>query len=701
VNLATEQARVDVAAPPPTLEALRQAVQSAGYEVVTAEAPPRPSSLAALSTLPARLILAIVLATPVVVVSMAHVEFPYRDLVLFLLSTPIQFWCGWPFLEGAWKRLRHGSADMNTLIALSTVSAYLASAAVTFSKPLSDPGGVVYFEAQASIVALVLVGRWIEERARGRASTAITRLLGLQPKTARIFYAGQEREIPIEKVEVGDVIVIRPGEKLPVDGVVTEGTSAVDESMLTGEPLPVSKRQDDRVVGGSLNTTGSFRYRATKVGKDTVLAQIIEMVQQAQTSKAPVQRLADRVSAVFVPAVLAVALMAGLGWLLSSAARGESLGAGIPDALNAFVATLIIACPCALGLATPMAILVGTGRGAELGILIRGGEVLEKASRIDVVLLDKTGTITQGKPTVTDIVPLGDVNKVEVLRLAASAEQGSEHALGQAIVRRAKSDGLTLARAEQFAARPGQGMEARVEGRRVLVGNKSLMEEVARVPSEEDTQARLAGVGRTPVFVAIDGRLAGLLAIADPPREHSAAAIAELKRQGFQVWMVSGDNEKTAQAIAKHVGIDRVFAQVLPDQKAGLVNQLQQEGRRVAMVGDGINDAPALAQADLGIAMATGTDVALEASDITLMRSDLRDVPVALELAHHTLKAIRQNLFLAFVYNTIAIPIAAAGLLHPMIASAAMALSDVSVVGNSLRLRGFGSARTGQSAVVK
>ncbi len=704
VNLALQQARVQFSNGPVPIELLSEAVRKAGYEVVSS-ATSRPETHSLWSDLRIRIGVAAALSLPVLILSMAEVRFAYRDLLFLLLSLPVQLWCGWPFLSGAWKMLKRRSADMNTLIALSTLSAFLYSAAVTLTKPPSDPGGHVYFEAQMTIILFVLIGRYLEDRAKGRASEAIRKLAGLQSKTARLFYGGEEIEVPLEKVETGDIVVIRPGEKIPVDGVVAEGTSSVDESMLTGEPMPVSKQPGDKVVGGTINTTGAFRFRTTRVGKDTVLAQIIELVQQAQTSKAPVQRLADRVSAVFVPIVLVIALVAAVGWLLLGHYQDQDLATALPAALTAFVATLIIACPCALGLATPMAIMVGTGRGAELGILIRGGEALEKAGRIDVVLFDKTGTITEGKPRVVETCFFppditGDLDPALVTDLVVSAERNSEHPLAQEIVRYYSEENRgrlqQVAQPDAFVALPGRGVWARIQGHEVLVGNRRLLEEKnveLNAAVEQELEHALAikmWKLSTEVFFAVDGRLQGFCRLADPPREGSAEAIAELRRMGPNAWMLTGDNQTTAQAVARQVGIDKVFAHVLPDQKASVVRKIQQEGQKVAMVGDGINDAPALAQADLGIAMASGTDIALEASDITLMRSDPRDVVVALKLARRTLRNIKQNLFLAFVYNVIAIPLAAFGLLHPMIASAAMALSDVSVVGNSLRLRKFG-----------
>ncbi len=696
VNLALQQARVQLENGEAPLEALHQAVRAAGYEVVSSERA-KPASGDA-GRLRARIAVAALLSAPVLVLSMAEVRFPYRDLLFLILSLPLQFWCARPFLAGAWKMLRHGTSDMNTLIALSTLSAFGYSAAITLAKPLSDAGGHVYFEAQMTIITFVLIGRFLEDRAKGRASEAIRRLMTLQPPNARIYYGGEEVEVPLEKVDVGDLVVIRPGERIPVDGTVTEGASAVDESMLTGEPMPVAKKAGDRVVGGSINTTGSFRFQATKVGKDTVLARIIELVHEAQASKAPVQRLADQVSAVFVPVVLALATLAAAGWLAWGFYQGREWMTSLPTALTAFVATLIIACPCALGLATPMAIMVGTGRGAELGILIRGGEALEKAGRVDVVLFDKTGTLTVGKPSVVETCFLppgvsGDP-EVEVLDLIVSVERRSEHPIAQEIVRYFSESKADL-QPEVFEALPGRGVWARIDGHEVAVGNRQLLEE-KKVLLNSAVDRELADAlaitlypASTVVFFAVDRRLQGFLRLADAPREHAAAAVNQLSAMGLEAWMISGDNQRTSEAVADQLGIKRVFAQVLPDEKAAMVKEIQAQGHRPAMVGDGINDAPALAQADLGIAMASGTDVALEASDITLMRSDPRDVAVALQLARQTLRNIKQNLFLAFIYNVVAIPLAAFNLLHPMIASAAMALSDVSVVSNSLRLRRF------------
>jgi len=614
--------------------------------------------------------------------------------VLFALTTPVVFWAGRRFYRGAWAGLLHGSSDMNTLIALGTGAAYLYSIVATVAPGLFERAGLpaaVYYEAVPMIIALILLGKMLEARAKGRTSEAIRKLAGLRPAVARVVRGGVEVDVPVEEVVVGEIVLVRPGERLPVDGRVVEGRSAVDESLLTGESLPVEKGPGDEVIGGTINGAGSFRYQATKVGRDTALAQIIRLVEEAQGSRAPIQRLADRIAGVFVPVVVALAVVAFVAWVVWGPEPGLLFG------LVSFVTVLIIACPCAMGLATPTAVMVGTGAGAERGVLIKGGESLETAHRIDTVVLDKTGTITEGRPAVVEIVPApgarwsGD----ELLRRVASLERASEHPLGAAIVEAARARGLALAEPREFVSAGGRGAEAEVDGARVVVGNPALMvERGVDVSVLADEAARLATEGRTPVYAAVDGVLAGLIAVADPVKPTSVEAVRRLRRLGIEVVMLTGDDARTAAAIAREVGIERVVAEVLPGDKAREVKRLQEAGRVVAMVGDGVNDAPALAQADVGIAIGTGTDVALEASDITLVGGDLNGVVTAIELSRRTMRVIRQNLFWAFFYNVLGIPVAAGVLypffgilLSPVVASAAMAFSSVSVVTNSLRLR--------------
>jgi P-type Cu+ transporter len=611
---------------------------------------------------------------------------------LFVLTTPVVFWAGRQFYKGAWSGLLHRSADMNTLIAVGTGAGYLYSVVATAAPGIFRRAGLpadVYYEAVVMIIALILLGKMLEARAKGRTSAAIRKLAGLQPRTARVVRGGAIEDVPIEEVQVGDVLVVRPGERIPVDGEVVEGRSAVDESLLTGEPIPVEKGPGDEVVGGTINGQGSFRFEARKVGRDTALAQIVKLVRDAQGTKAPIQRLADRISGIFVPIVVVIAIIAAVVWLLVGPAPSFIF------ALVSFITVLIIACPCALGLATPTAVMAGTGAGAERGVLFKGGESLETAHRLDVIVLDKTGTITEGRPAVVEVVAADGADPDDVVRLAASLETASEHPLAAAIVESARSRGLVLSDPTEFNAVGGRGAEAVVDGTLLFVGNGAFMTEQGLQPGVlGDAAERMAGEARTPVFVAADGRVLGVIGIADPVKPSSPDAIRRLKEMGLEVVMLTGDHRSTAEAIGRRVGVDRVVAEVLPRGKVEEIRRLQAEGRKVAMVGDGLNDAPALAQADVGIAIGTGTDVALEASDVTLVGGDLNGVPVALQLSRKTMRVIRQNLFWAFIYNVIGIPIAAGVLypffgilLSPVFASAAMAFSSLSVVSNSLRLR--------------
>jgi Cu+-exporting ATPase len=612
--------------------------------------------------------------------------------ILWLLATPVQFIIGWPFYKGAWTAFRHRNADMNTLIALGTSAAYFFSVVVTLFPEVIQRGGLkahVYFDTSALIIVLILLGRLLEARAKGRTSEAIKKLARLQPTTATVIRNGQEIQIPVEEVRAGDLLLVKPGERIPVDGTVKEGQSTVDESMITGESFPVKKKPGDEVIGATINQTGSFKFIATKVGQETMLAQIIKLVQEAQSSRAPIQRLADLISGYFVPIVISLAILTFIIWF------DFGPEPSLTRALLNFVAVLIIACPCALGLATPTAIMVGTGRGAEAGILIKGGEILETAHRLQVIVFDKTGTITKGHPEVVAIIPKEPFSAEELLFYAASAERHSEHPLGEAILKKAAALNLSLVEPEAFQAKKGRGIKTQVDGQNVLVGNFKFMDE-NKIDTNSISQpaARLASEGKTPVLVAVNNQLAGLIAIADPLKETSPPALKKLKKMGLKLMMLTGDNSRTATAIARQVGLDGVEAELLPADKVAVIKKLQQQGLKVGMVGDGINDAPALAQADVGIALGSGTDIAIEASDITLIRDDLWGVAHALELSQKTIRTIKQNLFWAFFYNTIGIPIAAGVLypffgllLNPILASAAMAFSSVSVVSNSLRLR--------------
>jgi len=609
---------------------------------------------------------------------------PWFNWLLLTLAAPVQFYVGWQYYVGAFKALRNGSANMDVLIAMGSSVAFLYSIPIT----LGWLGGHVYFETAAVIITLIRLGKFLEARAKGRTSDAIKKLMGLRARTARVVRDGVEMEVPAEDVQVGDFVSVRPGEKFPVDGVVVDGRSSVDESMLTGESLPVEKKPGDDVIGATLNKLGLIRFEATRVGRQTALSQIIRLVEEAQGSRAPIQKLADQVSAVFVPIVLLIAALTFLGWyFLGSAVPVNADVSGLTRALINMVAVLVIACPCAMGLATPTAVMVGTGKGAELGILFRTSEALERAGRIDVVVLDKTGTITRGQPAVTDVVSRG-MDENELLRLAASVEKGSEHPLGEAIWAEATTRNLTLSEPAGFRADAGHGVEAEVDGRSVMVGNLRMMSGrgLAMNGLEQEID-RLQAQAKTAMLVAVDGQVRGVIAVADTVKDGSAEAIRDLHALGLRVAMITGDNRRTADAIAGQVGVDTVLAEVLPDGKSDEVKKLQANGHIVAMVGDGVNDAPALAQADVGIAIGTGTDVAMAAAPVTLISGDLRGVTRAVRLSRLTLRTIKQNLFWAFFYNVILIPAAALGLLNPMLAALAMAFSSVFVVSNSLRLR--------------
>ena len=712
VSLATEQVLIDYTPALLDFEVLRSALEEAGYHLLPAlEESEGISSqtdeerhLKHLAQLKQKLILSGLISLVVMFLSMQSLfNIELKNVLLFVLATPVQFFCGWQFYRGAFNGFRHGYADMNTLIAVGTSSAYFYSIFATLF-PVGTPE--VYYDTSVMIITLVLLGRWMEARAKHSASSAIKKLMGLQPKTAHVERDGKELEISVEDLVVGDLVLVRPGEKIPVDGILINGQSSIDESMLTGESVPVEKKSGDEVIGASINKTGFFKMRVTRLGKDTLLAQIIHLVEQAQGSKAPVQRLADKIAAIFVPVVIVLALLVFAFWWSFGDSFGPLPTTPFLFALMAFISVMIIACPCALGLATPTAIMVGTGKGAEMGILIKGGEALEQAEKLDTIVFDKTGTLTSGKPEVADVLlsPGAVLDTDHLLVLAGSLEKNSEHPLAQAVVSEVKKRNLRFEKLEtlsNFEALPGFGVQGKIEGKNIFLGNMKLMEEKKIDFSlvREDLE-KLTGQGKTPMILSADGNVEGIITTIDALKPYAKETVHRLKMMGLKVMMVTGDNRKTAQAVARKLEIDDVVAGVLPAQKRDEIRKLVAQGHKVAMVGDGINDAPALAESTVGIALGSGTDVAMEASDITLVTSDLRAVPQAIELSRKTLTKIRQNLFWAFFYNVLGIPIAA-GLLYPfygillkpVFAAVAMSLSSVSVVGNSLLLKRFSPSK--------
>jgi Cu+-exporting ATPase len=715
VNLAAKAGTVEYLPGIADSEALRAAVAGAGYAVPRIEAGEDPLALQERMqreeerSLLARLRVGVALGVPLfllaqweMIAGSARIPFSpfFGALIQLLLATPIQFYSGSRFYRGAWAAAKHGTTDMNTLVALGTTAAYAYSLVATFFPGIFAVRGAaahVYYDTSAAIVVLILLGRYFEARAKGKTSDAVKKLAGLQPRTARVLRSGVETDIPLEDVRIGDAVVVRPGEKIPVDGSVAEGAGAVDESMLTGEPIPVEKGPGSAVTGGTMNMNGRLVFTAVRVGRDTVLARIVRMVQEAQGSKPPIGRLADVIASRFVPAVMGIAAVTFAAWWTFGPEPR------LTYAMIGTISVLIIACPCALGLATPTSIMVATGKGAELGILVRSGAALETAHKVQTVVLDKTGTITRGRPELSGVRPApdgefkGPEEERELLRLTAIAETGSEHPLGQAIVRGAQARGLAMEPPEKFFSAAGRGVRATAAGRMVSVGNLKWMEEEGIDPSILLPDAReISEAGDTPVFIAVDARAAGVAAVTDEIKESAPGAIRSLREMGIEVVMLTGDNPRTAKAVAERAGIDRVMAEVLPDRKADEVRKIQAEGKTVAMVGDGINDAPALAQADVGMAIGTGTDIAMEAGDIVLMSGDLGGVAAAIALSRAALRNIRQNLFWAFAYNVVLIPVAAGVLypsygvlLNPILAAAAMGLSSVTVVSNALRLRRF------------
>ncbi len=691
VNLATEKATVSFDPGLVSVEDLARAVGEEGYALTLPAAAPAAQSGTPEQVLRRDLSISVIFTVPIVALSMLLLLPSFRsfwplsvgptNILQFLLAAPVLLVAGRRFFRGLGGAIRHGNADMNTLVAVGAGSAFLYSAVVSFLP--AQPHGMaphVYFDTAAMIITLILFGRLLEQRAKRRASEAIHQLMALRPPTAVLVLDGTEQVVPVERVRTGDLVRVKPGERIPVDGIVVEGATSVDESMLTGESLPVEKKSGDRVVGGTIAKDGSVLFRATAVGAETVLARIVRMVEQAQGSKAPVQALVDRVAGIFVPAVIGVALVTFAGWYFVA-------GAGLAASIVNFVAVLVIACPCALGLATPTAIMVGTGAGARLGILIRNARSLERIQDVDTVVVDKTGTLTEGRPVLTDIVPLRGAAAPEVLRLAASLESRSEHPLARAVVAEARRRGTVLSEPANFRALSGFGVRGTVDGHDIAVGNAALFRELGIAPGGERAAGEFAADGKSALSVASDGVMVGILAVSDALKKDAARSVGDLRKMGLTVVMLTGDHRSAAQRIAAEAGVDRLEAEVLPDGKSSRIQEIQREGRKVAMVGDGINDAPALAQADVGIALGTGTDIAMETADLTLMGGDLGGIARAIRLSRRMMRTIRQNLFWAFIYNVVGIPLAALGLLNPMIAAAAMAFSSVSVVGNSLRLR--------------